>query len=60
MRKKPLKLRDLRNFLVHAKLTRVYVLVENNILDYPPFINEPIKLYIITTLLLLSINDQLK
>ena len=58
--KEPLRLRDLRNFLVHGKLTREYILVENKVLDHIPFINEPIKLYILSTLLLLSLTNHIK
>ncbi len=56
--KEPLRLRDLRNFLVHGKLTREYVLVEDRVHTSLPFINEPIKLYILASLLLLSITSQ--
>jgi len=55
----PVKLRYLRNFLVHGKLSRQYVIYNDRILDNVPLLEEPVKLYIVTSLLLVFFSNKL-
>ncbi len=54
-----IKLRDLRNFLVHGKLSRQYVVYNDRILDNIPLLEELVKLYIVTSLLLVFFSNKL-
>jgi len=49
---RPIRLRDLRNHLVHGRLSREYVVREGKVLDGLEILKKPVELYVLTSALL--------